>query len=108
MRKVAVMGDKASVLCFKAFGVDVFDCIEANVDENRKLLDSLVRDGYGTIFVTEQVGVHLEYSISRYMHQVMPIIVLIPNNKGTLGIGLKKISDNVEKAIGINILDEGR
>lgn len=108
MHKVAVMGDKSSVLCFKAFGIDVFDCIESHADDNRKLLDKLARDGYGMIFLTEQVALNIKETIDRYNRELTPIVVLIPSNKGSLGIGLQRISDNVEKAVGINILDEGR
>jgi V/A-type H+-transporting ATPase subunit F len=31
-------------------------------------------------------------------------VVLIPNNKGTLGLGMRQIKENAEKAIGVDIL----
>ena len=31
-------------------------------------------------------------------------VILIPSNQGSLNIGLKRISDSVEKAVGVNIL----
>ena len=31
-------------------------------------------------------------------------VILIPSNQGTLNIGTQRISDNVEKAVGVNIL----
>ena len=34
----------------------------------------------------------------------IPSVVLIPSSKGSLGIGIKKVNDNVEKAVGVNIL----
>lgn len=105
MHKIGVIGDKDSVLCFKAFGLDVFPVIESEAEENRKIVDRMAREGYGIIFVTEQIAESINETISRYDKEVTPAIILIPGNKGSLGIGLKRIRNNVEKAVGINILD---
>ena len=43
-------------------------------------------------------------TIKRYNSEVIPAIILIPSNKGSLNIGLENIDKNVEKAIGSNIL----
>jgi len=43
-------------------------------------------------------------TIKRYNSEVIPAIILIPSNKGSLNIGLANIDKNVEKAIGSNIL----
>ncbi|MDU3724015.1 MAG: V-type ATP synthase subunit F, partial [Clostridium celatum] len=42
--------------------------------------------------------------IERYNKQMLPAVILIPSNQGTLNIGSKRISDSVEKAVGVNIL----
>ncbi len=34
-----------------------------------------------------------------------PAIILIPGNKGSMGIGLADINKSVEKAVGANILN---
>ena len=59
---------------------------------------------YAVIFITEQVAATIEETIERYNKQVLPAVILIPSNQGTLNIGLKRISDSVEKAVGVNIL----
>ena len=43
-------------------------------------------------------------TIKRYNSELIPAIILIPSNKGSLNIGLANIDKNVEKAIGSNIL----
>ena len=43
-------------------------------------------------------------TIRRYDALLTPAIILIPNHSGSLGIGKKRIQDNVEKAVGQNIL----
>lgn len=105
MHKIGVIGDKDSVLCFKAFGLDVFPVIESESDENRKLIDRLAREDYGIIFITEQIARTVSETVDRYDKTAVPAIILIPSNTGSLGIGLGRIRTNVEKAVGINILD---
>lgn len=101
-KKIGVVGDKDSVLAFKALGIDVFPVVGA--DEARIAVDKLAKNDYAVIFVTEQVAQEIEETIERYTKQVLPAVILIPSNQGTLNIGMKKISDSVEKAVGVNIL----
>lgn len=105
MHKIGVIGDKDSVLCFKAFGLDVFPVTEHEPEENRKLIDRLAREQYGIIFITEQIARSVSEAVDRYDKETVPAIILIPSNAGSLGIGLDRIRKNVEKAVGINILD---
>jgi V/A-type H+-transporting ATPase subunit F len=59
---------------------------------------------YAVVFVTEQVAQGIEETIERYTKQMLPAVILIPSNQGTLNIGMQQINDNVEKAVGVNIL----
>jgi len=61
-------------------------------------------DKYAVIFVTEQVAKDIEETIKRYNRETLPAVILIPSNQGTLNIGMQRIRDNVEKAVGVNIL----
>ena len=88
MYKIAVIGDKDSVLAFRALGVHVFTAIE----------------GYGIIYITEQLAKDIPETIQRYNNEVIPAVILIPSNRGSLNIGLENINKNVEKAVGSNIL----
>jgi V/A-type H+-transporting ATPase subunit F len=103
-KKIGVVGDKDSVLAFKALGIDVFSV--ASNDDARKTIDKLAMNDYAVIFVTEQVAVGITETIERYTKQMFPAIILIPSNQGTLNIGMKRISANVEKAVGVNILGD--
>lgn len=102
MYKVAVVGDKDSVLGFKALGIDAYPVFDG--DEAKKMVDTLARKNYGIIFITEQLASLIPSTIERYNNKTIPAIILIPSNQGTLNIGMDRISDNVEKAVGINIL----
>ena len=105
MRKIGVIGDKNAVLCFKLFGFTVYPAILSRREENRRLVDGMAKDGYGIIFVTEQIAQTIPETINKYDKNLTPTIILIPGNKGSLGIGSSRIRKNVEKAVGMNILD---
>lgn len=102
MYKIAVLGDKDSVLAFKALGLEVV--IAYDKDEARNRLDGLAKEGFGVIFITEQLASLIPETINRYNDKIIPAVILIPSNQGTLGIGMDSINRNVEKAVGSNIL----
>ena len=93
MYKMAVIGDKDSVLAFRAMGISVI--IPKTDREIRDSIDSLAKDNYGIIFIIEEYAKKVEETIRRYDSR--PI-------RGTLNIGMKYIDKYVEKAIGSNIL----
>ncbi len=102
MYKIGVVGDKDSILAFKAIGIDVYPVVEA--EEAQKTIDRMAIDKYAVIFVTEQVAQNIEETIERYNREILPAVILIPSNQGSLNIGIQRIRDNVEKAVGVNIL----
>lgn len=100
------MGDKDTVMAFKSLGVDVFPVL--NEREGGKTLMDLARKKYAIIFVTEQIAEMIPEQIDSFRNEVIPAITLIPNNRGSLGIGLRNIKQSVERAIGVDIfMDEG-
>lgn len=101
MYKIGAVGDKDSILAFKSIGIDVHPVVDDK--EARNVIDTLADEGYGLIFVTEHVAAGIEETIQRYKKKLIPAIILIPSNQGTLGIGMNDINKNVEKAVGSNI-----
>ena len=87
---------------FKALGIDVYPAVGA--EETRKILDTLAKKKYGVVFITEQSAVLIPETIERYNKESIPAVILIPSNQGSLHIGLNRINENVEKAVGSNIL----
>ncbi|EPY2271568.1 MULTISPECIES: V-type ATP synthase subunit F [Clostridium] len=102
MYKIGVVGDKDSILAFKALGIDVYPVTEP--DEARITINKMAAEKYAIIFVTEQIAKDLEETIERYNRELIPAVILIPSNQGSLNIGMQRINDNVEKAVGVNIL----
>lgn len=102
MYNMAVIGDKDTVLAFKALGVDIFPVLDER--EAGLTLTKLAKDNYAVIFITEQVARQIPDKIDLYRNQMLPAITLIPSNRGSLGIGMSGIRKSVEKAIGADIL----
>lgn len=99
---IAVVGDKDSILPFKILGFSVF--ASSNAAQARETIDRLAVQNYGIIYLTEALAEEIPDTIKRYDAILTPAIILIPNYSGSLGIGKQRIQDNVEKAVGQNIL----
>jgi len=103
--KIGVVGERDTVLCFKTIGLEVFPTVSEDPEESRRIVDQLAREGYGIIFLTEGIAQTISETIDKYKSRMLPAIILIPGNQGSLGIALQRIRDNVERAVGMNILD---
>ena len=103
MYKIGVIGDKDSILAFKAIGIDTFTAIDKKDAE--KLVKNLAGEDYGVIFITESLAQLIQETIDKYRESMTPAIILSPSNKGSMGIGLADINRSVEKAVGANILN---
>ena len=102
MYKIAVLGDKDSVLGFRALGLDVFPA--DNAEQARPILHRLAKDGYAIIYLTEQLAAGLSAELTRYKDELTPAIILVPGKEGSLGIGMDNIKTAVERAVGADIL----
>ena len=54
MYKIAVIGDRDSVLGFRALGLDVFPT--EDTDAERRTLHRLAQEDYAVIYITEQLA----------------------------------------------------
>lgn len=102
MYKIAVMGDRDSVLGFMAVGFSVFPTEDA--EEAGKLLRRLVREEYAVIYLTEELAAALSEEIAEYKDAPLPAIIPLPSRAGTLGLGMGNIKKSVERAVGADIL----
>ena len=100
--KIAVLGDKDSVLGFKALGLSTFPAQTA--DEARVILHRLAKEDYAVVYLTEQFAAQMEADIARFKDSLTPAIILIPGKEGSLGIGMRNIEQAVERAVGADIL----
>ncbi len=101
--KIAVIGDKDSILAFKAIGVDVFP-IKNSFDAS-ETLKKLARN-YAVIFITEEIAESISDIVDRYKVRPYPAVIPIPGAGGSTGFGMRGISKDVEKALGTDILSK--
>jgi V/A-type H+-transporting ATPase subunit F len=101
MYKIAVIGDRDSVLGFKALGLDVF--FTETVEEARSVLRRLTQEAYAVIYLTEQLAQPLEAEIARSKDTALPAIILIPGKSGSLGVAEEALRKSVERAVGADI-----
>jgi len=102
MYKIGVIGDKDSILGFKALGLSVFQVTQPS--EAEEILDKLAKEQFAVIYITEQVAKEIVAAIDQYKDSRFPAIILIPGNQGSLGIGMRGIKKSVERAVGADIL----
>lgn len=105
MYKIGIIGDRESVLGFKAVGLDVFPCDSA--EEAKDVLNEIVNKGYAIVYVTEQLYQYMDEEVSEYIDSRLPAIIPIPNKDGTLNIGMQGVKKSVERAVGADILFGG-
>ncbi|MEG2175119.1 MAG: V-type ATP synthase subunit F [Oscillospiraceae bacterium] len=102
MYKAAVIGDRQSVLGFRALGLTVVTTEEAA--EAARTLHSLARENYAVIYITEQLAAQMKTDIARYADVPSVAVIPIPSKDGSLGIGDGEVHKAVERAVGADIL----
>ena len=102
MAKLGVIGDKDSVMLFQAVGLDVYYDTEHDA-ANRRVL-RMAKDGYAVIYVTEKVYALLDEALEAFAQEAYPAIIPIPDSQENRGIGMAALKQNVEKAVGVDIL----
>lgn len=102
--KIAVIGDRESVMGFRALGLDVFP---AEADSAKEIFSRVVRaqdPAYAILYITEELTVPLKAEIAALKDELIPAVIPIPSKNGTLGLGMDALNSAVERAVGSSIL----
>jgi len=102
MYKIAVVGDKDSIYGFASLGLSIYPCDD--ITSASKTVRELAKDGYGVIYVTEELFEGLSEEVEYYRDKPLPAIIPIPGVKGNTGVGMRNVSLSVEKAVGSDII----
>lgn len=105
MSRIGVIGDRESVVGFKAVGLDVFICEDPQ--EARRLIRQLAETDYAIIYITEGLASENVKEIDRYKDARLPAIIPIPNKDGADGSGMRNVKEAVKRAVGADILFGG-
>lgn len=108
MLRCAVLGDTESVKGFGAVGLEVFPCDDpAKAGPIFRRLASAgetAGEGYGVIYLTEELALVLDKDIRALEEQLLPAVIPIPGVKGNTGLGVRRLKESVEKAVGSDII----
>ena len=102
--KIAVIGDRESVMGFRALGLDVFP---ADTDSVKDVFAAVVRTedpAYAIIYITEELTIPLKTEIAALKDELTPAVIPLPSKDGTLNLGMEALNSAVERAVGSNIL----
>jgi len=102
MYKIALIGDKDTIIGFKLLGVSLFPV--TSKDEALEVLDKLVKEEYAVIFVTEDIAGQIVEEIERLQKISFASITIMPAKLEKKYLGLKILRRSIEKAIGTDIL----
>ncbi|MEW5804566.1 MAG: V-type ATP synthase subunit F [bacterium] len=107
MAKIAVIGGRDSILGFTSMGAEIFPV--QNEEEALQRATRLIKEGkdhYSIIFITDDLAVKIDKPLEDLKKSIsfLPIIVIIPSHKGSLGLAATKIQEIVKKALGTDIL----
>lgn len=105
MYKTGIIGDRESVVGFRAVGIDAFPCKTG--EEAAKALRNMAENDYGIIYITEELAAEIEEEIDRYKDEMLPAVIALPGRKGPTGDGMRNVSKAVERAVGADILFGG-
>lgn len=102
---IAVLGDRDSIYCYAALGMDTFPVADAQ--EGRDTLARLTGLRYAVIYITEQLASQLEPELLRCRDERIPAIIPIPGVTGSTGYGMNAVRQSVERAVGSDIIFGG-
>ncbi|HZW49216.1 MAG TPA: V-type ATP synthase subunit F [Bacillota bacterium] len=108
MYKIGLIGDRDTIMGFRALGLDTYEVITR--EDTIEAMNQVMNNDYALIFMTERIFALIPDLLREYRDRSLPVINIIPDNRGNLGLGMKRMRSMVEKAVGADILfkEEGK
>ena len=100
--KAAVIGPKSVAALYGAAGVAVFE--PGPEISAQKLISKLYGEGYGIIFIAEQIYKSCEDAVKKYLTDPYPIIIPVPDDMSDGTYSKERIAANIKKAIGSDLI----
>lgn len=102
MYKIAVVGDRQSIMGYGSLGLETFETDDAQ--SAAKTVVKLAESNFAVIYITEKLFSQIGDTVAMYRDKKLPAIIPIPGVSGNTGIGIREIHSAVEKAVGSDIL----
>lgn len=103
---MAAMGSYDSTLPFKAIGLDVVIIGDDNKDSVAQLINKFANGGYAALFIEEVLFSEFSAVVDEINNASDMCIIPVPNQSGSIGVGLSSIRKSVERAVGMDIFGD--
>ena len=100
---MATMGDYESTLPFKAIGLDVAVITDENRAQVGQIINKFAVSGYAVLFMEESLFNEFIDIVNEISESTDLSIVPLPNQSGSMNVGLDSIRRSVERAVGMDI-----
>ncbi len=100
---MAAVGSYDSILPFKAIGLDVVEITDENKDSLGQIMNGFALKGYAALFIEEALFSEYQKAVDEVNESTDMCIIPVPNQSGSMGVGLSSIRRNVERAVGMDI-----
>lgn len=101
MAKIAWLGDRESAWGFHALGIKIFPVEKA--EKAKKILTELSGGNYALILMTEKLGQELSREIASLRELGEPLVLVLPDCRGSTGWGRREMAQVIKKALGMEI-----
>jgi V/A-type H+-transporting ATPase subunit F len=100
---MAAMGSYDLVMPFQAIGMETVVISADNRNSVPQLVSKYARNQYAILFMEESLFAEFKQDVDS-INEIEPLSVIpIPNQAGTLGVGIASIRDSAERAVGMDI-----
>lgn len=105
MSDILVIGDKDSTMGFKSIGFDTVVIDLNNKEEQKNIINQMIRKNYKIIYILESIYKdNYELIEELTLNRLYPIVVAIPSSKERLHFSEELIEKLVIKALGGSFL----
>ncbi len=101
--KIAVIGDRDTVVGLKMAGVHESAVPKSPEETRRRLVDYFRDPGVGLILITERLAEPVEDTILELSRAPVPVILLIPDRDGSTGVHDHVVRELIRRAVGIEV-----
>jgi len=95
---MAVIGDSDTVTGFELAGVKGY---AIKPQEAPQTLEKLISEGVELIIITEKLAAFVQDIAKKYESSATPILVEIPDKKGSTGFAENMVAEMVRRAVGL-------
>jgi V/A-type H+-transporting ATPase subunit F len=102
---MAAMGSYDSVIPFQAIGIEAVIIGDDNRNSVPQLVNKFARGEYAILFIEESLFDEFKDDVDAINESEALSVIPIPNQAGSLGIGVESIRRSTERAVGMDIFN---